>query len=154
MDNFIVKHWVNSHLNLAKQLRMCFKVRKSFTDPLSRLVTEAVLIEREGKLNSKSEWGHNKLERLAVERPEWMLKKEFVLDASANKEIEAKVAKLRENVDRNLSKANSTPSNADFSKCSISSRGRKIDSAIRQDPQRETLLLLEKYRKKNKRRRG
>ena len=97
-DNFIVKHWVSSHPDLTRQPRMRFKVRKSFTDPLSRLVTEAVLIEREGKLNSKSEWGHNKLKRLTVDKPEWMRKKEMVIDASASKEMEAGVTRLREKV--------------------------------------------------------
>ena len=63
-DNFIIKHWVLHHRDLKERPRIQFKVRRSFRDPLSRLVAESVLIDKESNLNSKSEWRNNKMCRL------------------------------------------------------------------------------------------
>ena len=71
-DNFIVKHWVLHHSELAERPRFKFKVRKSYRDPLSRLIAESVIIDKESNLNSKSEWRNNKMSRLVIEAPMWV----------------------------------------------------------------------------------
>ena len=76
-DNFAVKHWVKHHSNLPSAPRMRFKVIKSFQDALSRLATEAVLIEREGNMNSKSEFRNNKISRIVIEDPRSKVKKKY-----------------------------------------------------------------------------
>ena len=72
VDNLTVKHWVLKHCEREEQTRMRFRVRGSFKDALMRIITEAVLIERESNKNSKAEWGYRKLSRLPIERPEWV----------------------------------------------------------------------------------
>ena len=71
-DNFIIKHWVLHHQDLRERPRVKFKVKKSFRDPLSRLIAESVIIDLESNLNSKSEWRSNKMTRLVVEAPTWL----------------------------------------------------------------------------------
>ena len=65
-DNFIVKHWVSSHSDSADIPSMRFKVLKSFQDPLSRMATEAILIDTVANMNSKSEYRNNKISRIVV----------------------------------------------------------------------------------------
>ena len=48
---------------------------RSFKDPLSRLIAESVIIDKEYKLNSKSEWRNNKMSQLVVEAPTGLSKK-------------------------------------------------------------------------------
>ena len=101
LDSFIVKHWVAAHPALSQQPRIKFAVRSSFKDPLTRLVTEAVLIEKESNLNSKSEWGHNKLKRLVVDKPAWMDSSE---DIEADPELVKKVDALKQKLGAKVSK--------------------------------------------------
>ena len=72
VENFIVKHWALKHSESPEQPRMRFKVRGSFKDALTRIVTEAVLIDKESNMNSKAEWGYRKLNRLTIESPNWL----------------------------------------------------------------------------------
>ena len=92
-DNFIVKHWVSQHRDSIKPPRIRFAVKKSFQDPMTRLVTEAVLIDKESNLNSKAEWGHNKLKRLIVDKPTWMYE---AAEVKEDKDLLKKVDALRE----------------------------------------------------------
>ena len=55
--SFMLKHWALEHSESTDQPSFKFKVLKSFKDPLSRIITEAVLIDRYSTMNSKSEWG-------------------------------------------------------------------------------------------------
>ena len=68
-DNFIVKHWVSCHSELESIPRIRFKMLKSFQDVLSRLATEAVLIDNLATMNSKSEFRCNKLARIVIVDP-------------------------------------------------------------------------------------
>ena len=100
-DNFIVKHWVIEHPESNIKPRIRFKVIKSFNDPLSRLVSESVWIEKVSNMNSKSEWRNNKMSRLVVESPSWMPKDAGRKKALKDKdkedetEIERKIDDLR-----------------------------------------------------------
>ena len=79
--NFIVKHWALKHIDQMEPPEMRFRVLRSFREPLTRVLTAAVLIEKISTMNSKSEWGHTKLKRLCVEKTykeEVKLKKEDV----------------------------------------------------------------------------
>ena len=87
-ESFIVKHWIQAHPDLDEPPRFKFQVKKLHSDPLSRMVSESVLIESVGNLNSKSEWRNNKVVRLKVDNPEW---------------IERKLLNKREEEDRKLS---------------------------------------------------
>ena len=68
-DNFIIKHWALQHSDLDECPKMRFKVIKTFNDPLSRLISESVWIDKMSNMNSKSEWRCNKMSRLVVETP-------------------------------------------------------------------------------------
>ena len=74
-DNFIIKHWVLHHSDSTERPRIRFKVRKAFKDPMSRLIAESVLIDKESNLNSKSEWRSTKMSRLVIETPKWLERK-------------------------------------------------------------------------------
>ena len=56
VENFIIKHWATCHTDEVTPPEMKFEVVKNHRDCLSRLLHEAVLIEKEGTMNSKSEW--------------------------------------------------------------------------------------------------
>ena len=67
IENFITKHWALRHKELEVHPRMQFRVVKHCKDAISRQVTEAIWIESEANLNSKSEWGRNHITRLKVD---------------------------------------------------------------------------------------
>ena len=77
--NFISKHWQDYHEVDNDPPLFIFRVHSSHTDPLSREICEAVMIQQVSKnediLNSKSEWGNIPLSRLTLEVPEWKKKK-------------------------------------------------------------------------------
>ena len=70
-DSFITKHWSTRHSALNEYPRMQFSVVKQCKDAMSRQITEAIIIETKGNLNSKSEWGKNPLTRLQTDRNHW-----------------------------------------------------------------------------------
>ena len=71
----IVKHWKNDHKETKPEFQ--FKVLKSYRSSLDRQISEAIIIDNEppqNLLNSKSEWGSNRIPRLIIDpdcqRPE------------------------------------------------------------------------------------
>ena len=68
-NNFIVKHWANCQSDLEEAPGIRFRVLKSFQDALSRLATEAILIEDKATMNSKSEFRNNRISRIVVIDP-------------------------------------------------------------------------------------
>ena len=71
----IVKHWKIEHKEAKPEFQ--FKVVKSYRSSLDRQISEAILIDNEPPqhlLNSKSEWGSNRIPRLIIDpecqRPE------------------------------------------------------------------------------------
>ena len=96
-DNFIIKHWVSCHSNLPEAPCVRFKVLKSFQDVLSRLATEAVLIERVANMNSKSEFRSNKISRIVVVDPRKKKKScdPWSQQERAEAELKMKIEELR-----------------------------------------------------------
>ena len=80
INNFITKHWLNSHPDSNVAPIFKFSVVRIHRDALSREVDEGLSIEKAeallNVLNSKSEWGSGKLSRLSVEKSSWELKKQ------------------------------------------------------------------------------
>ena len=77
-DSHQVKHWLLDHPELLAPPKFNFSVIKTFQDPLSRQLSEAVRIELRGEniLNYKSEFNRCKVPRLRINMKEWMSKKE------------------------------------------------------------------------------
>ena len=70
-DSFMVQHWCSNHRSDRTQPKFKFKLEISCRDALSRQVSEAVLIDEVGTLNSKAEFGMNHLCRMIVEENPW-----------------------------------------------------------------------------------
>ena len=71
LKSFMTKHWANEHHELDVPPVYKFEVVKQHRDTMSRQLHEALLIEKEGCLNSKSEFSSNRLARLTVEATPW-----------------------------------------------------------------------------------
>ena len=84
-NSFMVKHWANVHFDQNSAPIFHFKVVKKHFEPLSRKVHEAVRIASLASMNSKSEWGGFKLNRLAVEISEYERLKDIAADEAATK---------------------------------------------------------------------
>ena len=69
--SFIMKHWVASHKNLPRHPEMKYSVERRHKSALTRLLHEAIKIDEEGNLNSKSEWRYNRKSRLVLENTPW-----------------------------------------------------------------------------------
>ena len=67
-NKFITKHWSIKHNTLNEYPKMQFNVVKQCKDAMSRQITDAIMIEEKGNLNSKSEWGRSPLTRLQTDR--------------------------------------------------------------------------------------
>ena len=76
-DNHQIKHWLSSHEDLLAPPEFKFTIIKTFQDPLTRQLSEAVRIERRGEeiLNSKSEFSRCRVPRLRVDLEGWKEKK-------------------------------------------------------------------------------
>ena len=77
-DSHQIKHWLIDHQELLAPPKFNFKIIKTFQDPLSRQLSEAVRIELRGEniLNSKSEFNRCKVPRLKINMEEWKSSKE------------------------------------------------------------------------------
>ena len=77
-DSHQIKHWILDHQELLAPPRFNFKIIKTFQDPLSRQLSEAIRIELRGEsvLNSKSEFNRCKIPRLTINLDEWKSRKE------------------------------------------------------------------------------
>ena len=73
-----IKHWLSSHEELLAPPKFRFKLVRSFKDPLTRQLSEAVRIELRGSeiLNSKSEYSRCRVPRLTVDMEGWKSKSE------------------------------------------------------------------------------
>ena len=72
-DSHMLKHWLCDHPDLLEPPKFKFRIIRSFQDPLTRQLAEAVRIERsgEGILNSKSEFNRCRIPRLKINLEEW-----------------------------------------------------------------------------------
>ena len=77
-DSHQVKHWLNSHEEQLAPPKFIFKIVKSFQDPLTRKLAEAVRIEIRGEdiLNSKAEFFRCRVPRLRIDMEGWKEKVE------------------------------------------------------------------------------
>ena len=75
-DSHMLKHWLNDHQNLLEPPKFKFRIIRSFQDPLTRQLAEAVRIERHGDgiLNSKSEFNRCRIPRLKIDLKELGIK--------------------------------------------------------------------------------
>ena len=65
----VVKHWETDHFQQA-QPKFTFEVVRSFRSSLERQIFEAITIDEappEVRLNSKAEWGCNRIPRLVID---------------------------------------------------------------------------------------
>ena len=75
-DSHMLKHWLTEHQQLLEPPKFKFRIIRSFQDPLTRQLAEAVRIERHGDgiLNSKSEFNRCRVPRLKIDQEEWGMK--------------------------------------------------------------------------------
>ena len=75
-DNHQIKHWISSHEDLLAPPKFKFRIVKTFQDPLTRQLAEAVRIELRGEdiLNSKSEFSRCRVPRLRIDMEGWQKK--------------------------------------------------------------------------------
>ena len=85
-----------------------FEVIRRHKDPMSRLLHEAVKIESEGELNSKSEWRGPVKPRLQVEIPEWRNRRLKAEEDRRDKIEKDKIQQLKQRVDICRSNNNQT----------------------------------------------
>ena len=69
------KHWALAHADNHSPPRFKSKVLKVHTDPLSRMIDEAVKIKYSATMNSKSEVKGYRLNRIKIDRTSWEEKK-------------------------------------------------------------------------------
>ena len=79
------KHWVMEHRELLIPPKLKFSVIQKFKDPLSRIVKEAVSIQDQFSLNSKSELRSYRVDRLTVEKQDWQVKRDQKLKPKQRK---------------------------------------------------------------------
>ena len=73
-DSFMIKHWLQEHPLNTDRPSFKFEVLSVHKDALSRQLKEAVVIRKEGNLNSKLEFTHNDLIRVQANKYSWELK--------------------------------------------------------------------------------
>ena len=98
-NNFIVKHWANTHHNLLQRPQIKFEIKRRHKDPMSRLLHEAVMIEAEGVFNSKNEWRGPAKARLKVEEPEWIKRRKERARNQKDNEEAVRIETLKKMVD-------------------------------------------------------
>lgn len=67
-SSFMFKHWVLNHKEVLTPSKFEFKVVKIYKDPLSRMIGEAIRIDKFATMNSKSDFRGIKLNRLSIEQ--------------------------------------------------------------------------------------
>ena len=83
--SFMFKHWALVHSDLLSPPEFKFSVIKTPKDPLSRLVQEAVIIEKCASMNSRAEWGGYKIPRLTVQKSDWEARNEVEITENETK---------------------------------------------------------------------
>jgi hypothetical protein len=92
-DSHQMKHWVLDHPELDAPPRFKFQIISSFSDPLTRQISEAVRIEQRGEmiLNSKSEFNRCRVPRLKIDMEGWKAGKEREKQEKLNKAQDERV---------------------------------------------------------------
>ena len=70
-ESFIINHWMTTHSLDTSPPEFKFRVMSKHKDPLSRQISEAVLIRTRGKLNKKCEFATNELVRMESRKYSW-----------------------------------------------------------------------------------
>ena len=71
IESFMLQHWMDCHGDSMVPPEFQFKVISSYKDSMSRQLSEALLIEKEGSLNRKMEYGSNHICRLESSVSGW-----------------------------------------------------------------------------------
>ena len=100
-DSHQMKHWVLDHPELDAPPKFKFKIISSFSDPLTRQISEAVRIEQRGELllNSKSEFNRCRVPRLKIDMEGWKAGKEREKQEKMRKAKEGEQIRGREEID-------------------------------------------------------
>ena len=71
-----MKHWLTSHEELLAPQKFEFSIVRTFKDPLTWQLSEAIRIERRGEsiLNSKAEFSRCRVPRLVIDLEVWQNK--------------------------------------------------------------------------------
>ena len=101
--SFMVKHWALAHAGMDSQPSFKFEVVRKHKDSLSRMLHEALLIEKEANMNSKSEFRSNRLTRLVIEAAPWEEKRIAREKRRAEKDEHARIAELKLRVEERTS---------------------------------------------------
>jgi hypothetical protein len=130
-----IKHWLSSHEELLAPPKFKFKLVKSFKDPLTRQLSEAVRIELRGSeiLNSKSEYSRCRVPRLTVDMEGWKSKKEkdgiFVKDGNLT-EQEMVLELIRAEAEDSLAEVDQPKRKQDNPKAGRKAKRRKLDLLV------------------------
>ena len=92
----MLKHWAVCHNDQETPPEFRFRVVKCHSDPLSRMLHEAVRILKCATMNSKTELKGYKIARIVVEPLQWQAKKDLELAEKLDKIEEGKMLCLRE----------------------------------------------------------
>ena len=94
----LFKHWAITHPELLEAPSFLFKVIKKHSDPLSRMINEAITILKCASMNSKSEYRGYKLARLTVSQSEWQTRKEVEIMDREDKVEKGEMLSLKNRV--------------------------------------------------------
>ena len=85
-DSFILNHWFSEHPEMQAPPTFKFKMVKRFNEAFGRQLMEAILIVDRGTLNSKFEYGINKLCRLDNSEAAWKTNEEHLKQQKERRE--------------------------------------------------------------------
>ena len=122
IESHQVKHWQLEHKELNAPPRFKFSIVSTFTDPLTRQLSESVRIERRGAdiLNSRSEYSRCQVPRLRIDKELWLSKTKdgqvprvtvmgvdttTLLEARANEDEETEMQKSRDEIQEEVRNA-------------------------------------------------
>ena len=87
--SFIIRHWMLEHGSDTVPPQFSFSIVKTFKEPLSRQIMEAIMILNTGTLNLKNEFGANHICRLESKRAGWDDERERKKQELADSKIES-----------------------------------------------------------------
>jgi len=91
LESFIVEHWCLHHGTDVVAPEFKFQVVSSHRDAMSRQLTEAVLILKQGNLNRKKEYLLNELISLQASKYTWDKEQDDINEALARNECDSKL---------------------------------------------------------------
>ena len=95
VSSFMLKHWALTHAELDSLPEFKFRVVKCHSDPLSRMLHEAVRILSHASMNIKSEHEGYGIARLTVEPTQWEAKQDLQKAELLDKEQDKVTMRLR-----------------------------------------------------------